>query len=249
MLYLCIFSNNSFLIMLKLVQERTSSYSGFTLAEVLITLAIIGVVAALTIPAVVRNYQKQETVIRLKKAYTIMNQAVANSELENASKDQWDYSVNANTFYETYLKKYLKVSYDYGLSTPSTTYTALDGKTRCTWAVCCSGTRKIGLTDGMFLFIGDTYTPLPGWRPMAIDINGKKGPNKAGRDMFTINIYATSKDKVTLGASSYYTNSRESMLGTNSDGCNPAAINGGGGRCSGLIMRDGWKISDDYPWN
>jgi prepilin-type N-terminal cleavage/methylation domain-containing protein len=44
----------------------------FTLAEVLITLAIIGVVAALTIPTVVRNYQKQETITRLKKAYSAL---------------------------------------------------------------------------------------------------------------------------------------------------------------------------------
>jgi prepilin-type N-terminal cleavage/methylation domain-containing protein len=40
----------------------------FTLAEVLITLAIIGVVAALTIPTVVRNYQKTQTVTQLKKS-------------------------------------------------------------------------------------------------------------------------------------------------------------------------------------
>ena len=40
---------------------------GFTLAEVLITLGIIGVVAALTLPSLVTNYQKQVTVNKLKK--------------------------------------------------------------------------------------------------------------------------------------------------------------------------------------
>ncbi len=45
---------------------------GFTLAEVLITLAVIGVVAALTIPVVVRNYQKTQTVVKLKKVYTTL---------------------------------------------------------------------------------------------------------------------------------------------------------------------------------
>ena len=40
----------------------------FTLAEVLITLGIIGVVAAMTMPALVANYQKTVTVNRLKKA-------------------------------------------------------------------------------------------------------------------------------------------------------------------------------------
>jgi prepilin-type N-terminal cleavage/methylation domain-containing protein len=228
---------------------------GFTLAEVLITLAIIGVVAALTIPSVVRNYQKTQTVTRLKKAYTIMNQAVAMSELENAPKEQWNYSLDASTFYENYLKKILKGVAGLRLSTPTLTYTALDGKTRCTWAVCGINVRKIGLADGMFLFIGNSYSQLVGWRPMAIDINGEKGPNRAGKDMFTMDIFAESKDKVTLSGyvaghySSYSSRSRESMLGTGGDACNPLATGGGGGQCAALIMMDGWQIKDDYPWN
>lgn len=45
----------------------------FTLAEVLITLGVIGVVAAMTIPVLVQNYQRHEYVTRLKKAYTTLN--------------------------------------------------------------------------------------------------------------------------------------------------------------------------------
>ncbi len=43
---------------------------GFTLAEVLITLGIIGVVAALTIPNMIKNSQKIEYVVAMKKSYT-----------------------------------------------------------------------------------------------------------------------------------------------------------------------------------
>lgn len=42
---------------------------GFNLAEVLITLAIIGVVAALTIPNLATKYQKKVTVERLRKGF------------------------------------------------------------------------------------------------------------------------------------------------------------------------------------
>ena len=38
---------------------------GFTLAEVLITLGIIGVVAALTLPSLITNYRKKQTVAQL----------------------------------------------------------------------------------------------------------------------------------------------------------------------------------------
>ena len=52
------------------------SKAAFTLAEVLITLGIIGIVAALTMPALIANYQKQVTLNGLKKAYSQLAQAV-----------------------------------------------------------------------------------------------------------------------------------------------------------------------------
>lgn len=45
----------------------------FTLAEVLITLGIIGVVAAITIPGLITKYQKLATVVKLKKVYSQLN--------------------------------------------------------------------------------------------------------------------------------------------------------------------------------
>ena len=48
----------------------------FTLAEVLITLMIIGIVAALTIPSVISNYQQQEFKTGLKKAVSVLNEAI-----------------------------------------------------------------------------------------------------------------------------------------------------------------------------
>ena len=56
-------------------------FKGFTLAEVLITLGIIGVVSALTMPALVANYKKQEAVSKLKKSYT-MTQENSSSRLK-----------------------------------------------------------------------------------------------------------------------------------------------------------------------
>ena len=49
---------------------------GFTLAEVLITLMIIGIVAALTIPSVISNAQQQEFKTGLKKAVSVLNEAI-----------------------------------------------------------------------------------------------------------------------------------------------------------------------------
>ncbi len=52
------------------------SKQGFTLAEVLITLAIIGVVAAISIPSVISNSQQQEFKTGLRKAVSVLNSAI-----------------------------------------------------------------------------------------------------------------------------------------------------------------------------
>ena len=82
--------------------KRKSCY-GFTLAEVLITLAIIGVVAALSIPAVISNSQQQEFKTGLRKAVSVLNSAITmNMALDGESP--YD---NANLF--GYLIKHMNV--------------------------------------------------------------------------------------------------------------------------------------------
>lgn len=66
---------------------------GFTLAEVLITLGIIGVVAALTIPVLIQKYNKTVTETRLKKFYSVMNQAINQSKVYNGETEYWEYYI------------------------------------------------------------------------------------------------------------------------------------------------------------
>jgi prepilin-type N-terminal cleavage/methylation domain-containing protein len=63
----------------ELNRDRVSAFKpliGFTLAEVLITLGIIGIVAALTMPSLMANYQKKAAATRLKQTYSMLNQAL-----------------------------------------------------------------------------------------------------------------------------------------------------------------------------
>lgn len=55
---------------------------GFTLAEVLITIGIIGVVAALTLPSLINNYRRNELRTRFKKASSTIEQAVLSTAVE-----------------------------------------------------------------------------------------------------------------------------------------------------------------------
>ena len=63
--------------------------SAFTLAETLITIGIIGIVAAMTLPAIIDQRQKVVTVNRLKKFYTTMEQAILLTEKDNGEIENW----------------------------------------------------------------------------------------------------------------------------------------------------------------
>lgn len=64
---------------------------GFTLAEVLITLGIIGIVAALTIPNLMSKYREKVAITKVKKFYTTMSQVHLRSIADNGEIDGWDW--------------------------------------------------------------------------------------------------------------------------------------------------------------
>lgn len=69
--------------------KNYSFRKGFTLAEVLITLGIIGVVAALTIPNLVSKYQEKQTVTRFKWVYSTLANAFTMAIAENGRPENW----------------------------------------------------------------------------------------------------------------------------------------------------------------
>jgi prepilin-type N-terminal cleavage/methylation domain-containing protein len=97
------------------MQKIKNISNGFTLAEVLITLAVIGVVAALTIPTVVRNYQKTQTITQLKKVYSALSNTTNLAIADEGPISGWEIGENgtgeaAVDFANRYLIPYLKVS-------------------------------------------------------------------------------------------------------------------------------------------
>lgn len=157
--------------------------SGFTLAEVLVTLMIIGVIAAMTIPSLMQSTAQQEFRAAFKKAVSMINQAVTlNYALDGM--DATDYT-GANFF---------------GIMTQ-----------RLNVLSSIPGSQQIYTADGMWFKASASQLGAAG-TPMAcnvndaatqgnicsvvqVDVNGMKGPNKATLsttrvyDIFTIAVY------------------------------------------------------------
>jgi prepilin-type N-terminal cleavage/methylation domain-containing protein len=99
-------------------RRKDNKKAAFTLAEVLITLAIVGVVAAITIPTLVQKNKERVTVTKVKATYSKLSQALRFAIAENGEVNGWDFAlegniVSANSFFE-YLRPYLKIAQDCG---------------------------------------------------------------------------------------------------------------------------------------
>ena len=69
----------------------------FTLAEVLITLGIIGIVAAMTMPVLIQKTKEKETISKLKKFNSVMNQAFTIAKVQNGEVEDWGLQVAGQT--------------------------------------------------------------------------------------------------------------------------------------------------------
>lgn len=169
----------------------------FTLAEVLITLGIIGIIAAITIPSIISKADDREAVTRLLEISSILEQAVTMAVSENGTLDQWNIAggnVAASKDVNKILSKYLKVSKDCGTGpgcfAPGTVYKSLSlAYDAWDWDGDFT-TEKIVLANGAIVGIQSVIGGSGGLDRVYLytDINGQKGPNQMGYDVFTFII-------------------------------------------------------------
>ena len=231
--------------------------SAFTLAEVLITLGIIGVVAALTLPTVIQNYQKQVTVTKLKKAYSMLGQVAQKSIADNGAIDFVEGDLldegAVKNFFNTYWLSYFKgvdVFPDgkrpYRLNGNTIFYKQisgiLDGVNVFTHY--SSGRVFFNTADGITYFVnimnwankkyndkGEVISSdavYSSRQSVYVDLNGIKPPNTFGKDVFM-----------------FYVDFSKGIVRAENGSCNKIGDSYG---CTGKIINDGWQIKSDYPW-
>jgi len=138
--------------------------NGFTLAEVLITLVIVGVVAAMTIPTLINNTKQKQYIVAWRKAFSEFSQALllvkANGDtLDDGITDKISGYMNAKPCTPENVK-YTILQYD-----GSRHYENISEYSRC---IALESGTYIGITANIVLF----------------DINGGSKPNQIGKDIF-----------------------------------------------------------------
>ncbi len=240
----------------------TKKKNAFTLAEVLITLGIIGVVAAMTLPALIQKNNNRVVETRLQKFYSTINQAIQRAEVDYGDKKYWYQDTNhidtdkdgnpvkgsstVEKWWNKYMAPYIKtvdIKYD---EHGRPIFMFADGS-------ALKATQFDSMRDWIF------YTGDP---EKCIEKYGT-ADNSIGKCSFAF-IFMPGGD----GASKYANTSEAWRHHRNKgfepykyywDGTKDGLINGGSypgtgcndsktAYCTALIQYNGWKIPDDYPF-
>ncbi|MBQ3642133.1 type II secretion system protein, partial [bacterium] len=239
-------------------------YSAFTLAEVLITMAVICVVAAVTVPALLINIQERtqkEQTRNAKYKLTKATDKMKSLGLLGVQYSSNDTDVNTTENFVKELQKHLKImkvcdndhlsecwptseiTLPTGTTSSGTVNNLKTGATLKALALGTKNTKTMGIVtaDGtpMILVYSPKCTPLESERTYSwstvdnkpetnattncisaiMDVNGKKGPNRLGKDVRTLNSLYGSVEFAAgyTGITSSECNSLKSKLGIN--GC------------------------------
>lgn len=173
---------------------RKESKIAFTLAEVLITLGIIGVVAAMTIPSLIQSYKEKATVTAVKQSYSIFAQAlkmvtIDNPDLSALTDSSLSAKENSQIMFKEISKHIKKVkSCDVDKKCMGNTYYLnLNNEKVSNWDTYNNLVTGV-LANGTSFWILSLPASISGEETYAgqigIDINGNKRPNKFGVDFF-----------------------------------------------------------------
>ena len=204
----------------------------FTLAEVLITLGIIGVVAAMTMPSLMQNYKRQQATARIKKFVSVINQALISAENDLGPREDWvigemGNSDSAYNFLNTYIKPYIKSA-------------DIEKRTLFGWNMA-----TLRFVDGsqMSVKVGACYD-------IWYDINGEKGPNEKGRDIFVFILCKNGGCNFNSNqVRGFYCAPTGEQFPTHEqliDNCKNYRTDGGNW-CTILLEQNGYEFPKDYP--
>ncbi len=203
-----------------------------TIGELLVTMAIIGIIATLVLPGFLKDYHKKLYVAHLKKVYemieTAVNQACTDNNVSYFYQTPYGQYVAGGGNQQAFIDKYFKKAAGTATNPFSGTYKKVNGSTASSpGSLSNSGWAKLAGGEAIHFFCQYDLS----YCVFMIDINATDGPNIMGRDFFTIALDThTNKlaDKYNKNGNTY-----------NADNCTTAEYGYG---CVERILRDNWEM-------
>lgn len=204
----------------------------FSLAEVLITLMIIGIIAGMTIPALKKDSMNKTVATNLKKIYSELNQSFSMVLAENFTNRVCRTGLfdDAGTFEEEFVMKKLNV----------TTVCSAGSASKCFGNSNLIGSEKSYLlTSGIAVAFLAPENACDAANAanlrVFVDVNGPTPPNKGGTDQFLLGVNGFGS--VFVGSTS------DDVGGYTSEACGNATDDyNAAWACAIQIQRDGWEV-------
>ena len=230
--------------------ERFEKHPAFTLAEVLITLGIIGIVAAMTLPAIIGNSKKVEASSRLKKFSSSMSQALLMAQIENGDMNDWEYGGKTVTdedgnhdyeangkitkdFFMRYLAKYFNYT------------TILDGKN----AILDDDGEIQTPANNTTIYFEDSSQLIifnGNCMDLIFDVNGDNRPNLSGRDRFRFLFCPLKNYRARNCGNTAFCSYMAQLYKTRESALAACKVNAV--TCARLLEIDNWEFKKDYPY-
>lgn len=213
---------------------------GFTLAEVLITLGVIGIVAAMTLPSIMHKYKTKEAEARLKKFYSSISQAILLSELENGPSLDWDktYLVrDADGNFDDEANKNLVLAFFNKYLAPYLKYDRVDDVTKDGLTYI-----RVMLWDGSLMDMKNGSCS-----DIHFDVNGLSKPNKFGYDQFVFLLCPRDRTATHCGVGRSFCAYSPVAFPTR-EKAHKACKETNPSHCGQLLMYDNFEFKDDYPY-
>lgn len=220
------------------MKKLNLKHAGYSLSELMFTLAIIGVIFSLTIFGVVLKINNTQNMTALKKAYAMISRVALYVVNQNDSSAYWDlnkYSYSSSALAYSYFRPYFKVlrecSSDKGCWHYPTRF--LSGKVYMSRSQ--SHYYMFTLVDGMNIIMSVFPKEIINSEfgvnvrqdslVFIVDVNGDTFPNQMGRDIFA---FVMKDDRIVPGGhdSTYNCNKVSSGLS-----------------CTTRVIHDNWKIT------
>ena len=235
-----------------LAASLLSRLAAFTLAEVLITLGIIGVVSAMTVPTLMQNYQRQSYVTQLHKVYNEMSQALLRYQTDKNAVNLREAGLTSANAVNSFITTYLKVVKDCGNDFSAcfgSDYKKING-TSLSFGEASSAAGVFVLAGGQSIAIfsrnSDSQQYSNSIATILVDVNGKKGPNIQGRDFYQMDIYSTDGGPVIDEMIWNVTQQPPFTEAQRNTQFNSYCVAGGSGNfhgCFGKILNDNWQMN------
>ena len=216
--------------------HNLSSTLAFTLAEVLITLGIIGVVAALTLPVVISKYREKVFMTKLQKHVALMETVLSNIYNETGSIADTYNQCHSVLGGERMSKCFINQLITYGNLNPATV------KYEAKWGIGPHAFRLL-FPDGSYIAVQIINTSYVVY---LFDLNGVNPPNLGGIDRFAVHYYPYNTNYVKKPYKNFVydlvpinKNQRRSIIQSCSNNADQA--------CMQLILDNNFKPPKDYP--